>query len=293
VRKTSDVAAPQWFTDALATPFEVSETVVDGVVVRARCWGPRGPGVVLVHGGAAHAGWWDHLAPFLAHDRRIVAIDLSGHGDSDRRRDGYGLKTWAREVIAQGEAAGIEGPPFVVGHSMGGYVVLTTGCEHPNLVAGIVIIDSPLPAIPPDNALAENRLEVTPLRYYDTREEALRHFRFVPPDDYVLPYVREHVAAESIIETTAGWTWKFDPESLRRDRRVPTDALHSLTAPLVLFRAGHGLIRDEQVAEMRALLGRRVPVVTIPNAGHHALLDEPVAVAVGLQTAFEGWNSGP
>lgn len=74
--------APRWFLDALATPYEVSEVEVKGTVVRARCWGPPGPGVVLVHGGAAHAGWWDHVAPLIAANRRVVAVDLSGHGDS-------------------------------------------------------------------------------------------------------------------------------------------------------------------------------------------------------------------
>ena len=78
--------APQWFLDALATPPEHAETEVDGVPIHYRRWGSTArPGLVLVHGGAAHSGWWDHIAPLLAGEYCVVALDLSGHGDSGRR----------------------------------------------------------------------------------------------------------------------------------------------------------------------------------------------------------------
>ena len=53
---------------------------------------------MLVHGGAAHSGWWDHVAPLLTW-HRVVALDLTGHGDSDRR-EVYDMRLWAREVVA-------------------------------------------------------------------------------------------------------------------------------------------------------------------------------------------------
>jgi pimeloyl-ACP methyl ester carboxylesterase len=55
--------------------------------------------VVLVHGGSAHRHWWDHIAPVIARDHGVVAIDLSGHGDSDRRPV-YNFEAWAGEVVA-------------------------------------------------------------------------------------------------------------------------------------------------------------------------------------------------
>ena len=54
-----------------------------GCRIRTLRWGARDrPGVVLVHGGAAHAHWWVSIAPHLARDYAVVALDLSGHGDS-------------------------------------------------------------------------------------------------------------------------------------------------------------------------------------------------------------------
>ena len=98
--QTDTAVPPAWFTEALAAP--VSERVAsqDGVPVAYRMWGgPSGRGIVLVHGGGAHSRWWDHIAPLLAADRRVIAIDLSGHGDSGRR-ESYTIDRWAREVLA-------------------------------------------------------------------------------------------------------------------------------------------------------------------------------------------------
>ncbi len=86
-----------------------------------------------MHGGAAHAGWWDTTAPFLAAEHRVIAIDLSGHGDSDRR-ESYAIATWATEVVAVAAAESDEAP-IVFGHSMGGFVALTAGRDYGPLVA--------------------------------------------------------------------------------------------------------------------------------------------------------------
>src|SRR5260370_36800646 len=77
---------PGWFSAALDAPVQVGTTTVDGASIAYRAWGdPDGRSIVLVHGGAAHSRWWDHIAPMLTDGWRVVAVDLSGHGDSDRR----------------------------------------------------------------------------------------------------------------------------------------------------------------------------------------------------------------
>src|SRR5699024_7535396 len=109
-----------------------------------RVWGkPGSPVAVLVHGGAAHAGWWDHMAPHLIGHHRIVSIDLSGHGDS-QWRPAYSLESWAEEVMAVSRAEGSDSP-VLFGHSMGGFVCLTAARQYDSL-AGVVAIDSPVRA---------------------------------------------------------------------------------------------------------------------------------------------------
>jgi len=111
-------APPSWFTAALAVPRREGAVEVAGTPIHYLRWGEGDhPGLVLVHGGAAHAHWWSFQAPLLADCWQTIAIDLSGHGDSGRR-EVYSLELWASEVLAIADHAGFPGPPVVVGHSM-------------------------------------------------------------------------------------------------------------------------------------------------------------------------------
>jgi pimeloyl-ACP methyl ester carboxylesterase len=285
-------AEPAWFGRALAERPELVETVVAGTVVRARCWGSPGPGIVLIHGGAAHAAWWDHIGPLLSVDRRVVAVDLSGHGSSGHRTE-YTLATWSDEVAALGAAAGISGPPVVVGHSMGGYVALTLGGRQPQAVGAVIVIDSPVPSLAPAPALTREPTAESMRRRYASKDEVVRRFRVIPPDPWVLPYVAAHVADESVVEVEGGWTWKFDPISLSRDRALPTTLLSALPGRLAILRAEHGLITREIAVGMLSSYGRAAPVVELPGTGHHVPLDDPIALVVALRTMIAAWDSVP
>jgi pimeloyl-ACP methyl ester carboxylesterase len=281
-------APPAWFTDALATAPDEGTTVVDGATIAYRAWGnPGEPGIMLVHGGAAHARWWDHIGPLLAADHRIVALDLSGHGDSDRR-DAYQLDQWAREVLEVADAAGIGSAPTIVGHSMGGYVTLRVAGLHGDRLAGVVVIDSPVRDITPEERAAVEHRAFGPLHIYPTREDALARFHPIP-DQPTIPYVAAHVAETSIREVDGGWTWKFDPRIFARPALTP-ELLTRLDCRVALFRAEHGIVTPETSAVMYDRLGRAAPVIEIPAAGHHVMLDEPLALVTGIRTLLSDWD---
>lgn len=279
--------APEWFVDAISAPFESAEVEVDGKTVRAQCWGPVGPGLVLIHGGGAHAGWWDHIAPLLASEHRVVAVDLSGHGDSDWRAD-YSMSGWAAEALASARAGGVEGPPLVVGHSMGGWVALTIGAEFSADVAGVVVIDSPIVRLVAESATQERRAAGVPRRYA-TADEAIAHFRTIPDDPYIQPFAAAHVAATSVVRRDGAWTWKCDPRVFEFPQPVP-DLLAMVRCRVTVFRAEHGLVTTKIGARMYDLLGRAAPVILLPNTGHHVMLDEPLALVVALRTVLAEWR---
>ena len=82
------VHAPAWFTVALAVPRQEQMITIEGCPIHTIRWGERGrPGIVLVHGGAAHAEWWSFTGPQLAQQYDVVALDMSGHGESGRREE--------------------------------------------------------------------------------------------------------------------------------------------------------------------------------------------------------------
>jgi pimeloyl-ACP methyl ester carboxylesterase len=263
------------------------EVTVEGIAVHYRVWGPAdAPGVVLVHGGAAHSGWWDHIAPQLT-GHRVVAVDLSGHGDSGRR-EVYDGHLWAQEVIAAADAEGLH-RPVVIGHSMGGWVAVTVGVDFPGHVSAVAVIDSPLNDQPPDEARLRERRR--PHRLYPTVAEAVGRFRTLPLQDVLLPYVREHVARTSLRAVEGGWTWKFDPEFFG-NRLLLRDLLPHLGCPATLFRCEHGLVSPEMAAEMARLAPTALPVVDLADAGHHPMLDQPLALVTALRTLLAFWPAG-
>ncbi|SDX83830.1 Pimeloyl-ACP methyl ester carboxylesterase [Modestobacter sp. DSM 44400] len=279
--------APGWFQRALEDRPVHGEVTVDGAPVHYRVWGDESaPGVVLVHGGAANSGWWTHVAPQLP-GRRVVALDLSGHGDSGRR-EVYDGHLWAREVVAVAAAEQLD-RPAVIGHSMGGWVAVAVGVDAPEAVSGIAVIDSPLNDTAPDEARLRERRR--PHRVYPSVEEAVARFRTLPAQDVLLPYVREHVARDSLRTVEGGWTWKFDPEFFG-NRLLLRNLLPQLARPITLFRCEHGLVSADMAAEMSRLVPGGLPVAELADAGHHPMLDQPLALVAALRTLLAVWPAG-
>ncbi len=282
-------AAPAWFLDALAAPREHRYTAVSGCRISYWRWGHGGlPGVILVHGGGAYAGWWDHVAPWLVTpERSVVAVDLSGHGDSGHRET-YRLEDWAEEMLAVAEHAELEGPSVLAGHSLGAWSTVVAAAEHPEAVAGLGLMDCRITDPPPEEVDEPVARPVRARRVYATLEEALDRYRPEPAQAGNLPFVMNHLAAGSIREVEGGWTWKFDPRVLVQ-RRPGALALRKVTCPVAIIRGEQGLVTPAILDEMQSALGGRAPVVDVPLAGHHLMLDQPLSVVTALRAVLAGW----
>ncbi|MEZ5383123.1 MAG: alpha/beta hydrolase [Microthrixaceae bacterium] len=282
---------PRWFRRA--TEHRPTEHTVDsrGVAINYLAWGPEGaPGLVFVHGGAAHAHWWSFLVPLLADDHRVVAIDLSGHGDSGRRAT-YSLDAWCEEVMAVAGDAAMGPRPVMVGHSMGGFVTISTAARHSRELGGIVILDSPVSRPDPEVEASRQGKIFANAKTYPDAETAVARFRTVPEQDHYVPEVFSWVARHSLRPADdGGWTWKFDPEIFVPPRSGPRDVLDRVTCRVALFRAEHGLVTPDIGAYMYERLGSRAPVVEIPEAGHHMMLDQPLPLLAALRTLLADWD---
>ncbi len=282
--------APAWFDRALATPREDRFVEVEGCRIHYLRWGQPGrPGIVLVHGGAANAHWWAHVAPLFP-EYCVAALDLSGHGESGRR-EAYPRDVWAREVLAVAGDAGMAGPPLVIGHSMGGFVTIMAAAEHGEDIAGAVIIDSPvrLPSEEERVGLAGKAFRAP--KVYPDVQSALARYRTVPDQPSSLPYVMDHVARNSLRAVDGGYTWSFDPVIFQRvTPRATADELPRVKSRVALFRAENGLVTPHIGREMYELLGRVAPVIEIPEAYHHIMLDQPLLLVTGLRTLLADWQ---
>ena len=283
--------APEWFREAVATPFDDCDVEVAGCAIHYLKWGESGrPGLVLVHGGAAHAHWWSFIAPQLTHDYQVVALDLSGHGDSGRREQ-YPREIWADEIMAVAEDAQLVGAPIVVGHSMGGFVCISAAARYGDRLAGAVILDSPVRRPDPEaEEGARGRAFRNPKVYPDI-ETALQHYRVVPEPTCAEPYILDHIGRHSLRRVEGGWTWKFDPLVFRRFApRAIHEILPEVGCRVALFRAEFGLVTPDIGDYMVELLDRNAPVVEVPSAYHHLMLDQPLALITGLRAILSDWE---
>ena len=286
--------APPWFRRALAVPFADERVEVDGVAVHYLAWGQPGRrGLVFVHGGGAHAHWWTHVAATFAQDFRVVAIDLSGHGDS-QHRDLYTPEQWADEVMAVAAHGRIEGRPVVVGHSMGGFVTIATAARYSQDLSGVIICDSPVTEPDPEIGAFHLREAFGAPRTYPNVDEALRRFRTVPPQDHYLDYVIDHVGRRSLAAVEGGWQWKFDRRIFEQFgagmRGIAYPYLEQVSCRLALLRSEHGLVTADIGEFMYEKLGRVTPIIEIPEAGHHAMLDQPLILLTALRTLLADWD---
>lgn len=114
----------------------------DGIGLHVRLWGGAGDApFVLVHGLASNARLWDGVAETLAaYGHRVAAVDLRGHGRSDKPDHGYDYPTVCADVAAVVDALGMD-RPVAVGQSWGGNVVLELAARRGDDVRGVACVD--------------------------------------------------------------------------------------------------------------------------------------------------------
>jgi pimeloyl-ACP methyl ester carboxylesterase len=295
-RSAPTSTVPPWFVAALAQKPEHVNTEIDGCRIHVRVWGGRElPPLVLVHGGGAHSGWWDHVAPFFSHSYRVIAPDLSGHGDSGTRA-AYDLNIWARELIEAASVAGPSGRPTIVGHSMGGFATGRAAERYGQQIDSIAVIDTPLwDQVPEAPRLRNRNQRATAFR---SKEEILARFTPVPPQETVLPYIGHHIAAESVQRMLKGWVWKFDDTifdtSLFDDHPAEQETMEQMLAELPCrvgyIRCEAGLVPPDMGECIRSLFQLRGPFVELAAAGHHPMLDQPLPLVATLRTLLEMWS---
>jgi pimeloyl-ACP methyl ester carboxylesterase len=296
--------APDWFRAAVAVEPEHRSISVAGAPIRYGIWG-RGAGkpvLVLVHGSAAHLRWWSFVAPFLSDRWEVLALELSGNGDSGWR-DGYDVPTRAEEILAVCRDAGyFDRPdkPTLAGHSFGSVCAVHAAVRAPERFGALVLLDPPL--IPPGQPYPRGDREIKPNRVYASPEEAVERFRLYPPQPLPEDYITDYVARWSLKPVPAeaggpGWTWKFDPAiyakapppdladrfNSLRDKPLRVGLLHGTLSPIVT---------PDRVGFVTQLFAGWGPMVPIHDAHHHLMLDQPRPFATALRTLLTCWQDG-
>jgi pimeloyl-ACP methyl ester carboxylesterase len=287
---------PDWFRDVMALPRESRTVDVDGCPIHYLRWGdPSRPGVVLIHGFLAHARCLSFIGALLSTDHHVVAYDVSGYGDSGHR-ERYDDATRAREMVAVADDARMSRPTLVA-HSYGTTVAMS-GIEHSaERFAGVIGCDVLMHR--PDRLLqfrSQQRItgrfrgDVPKRRVYPDLASGVARYRLAPPQPVENGFLLDYIARHSLTPCEGGWTWKFDPQVYRSDGRdddwwiAQAERFVRLDAHKAFVYGADSLLFDADTEAYLRELGADFPIVSIPGARHHLMLDRPLAFADTLRT---------
>jgi pimeloyl-ACP methyl ester carboxylesterase len=160
--------------------------------------GGSGPAVVLIHGYTDMGDMWGPMATELEKTHTVIVPDLRGIGHSSKPEGGYDKKTQAADIRAVVTALGFD-TTEVVAHDIGNMVAYAYTAQFPDKVSKLVVIDAPIPGIPPWDDIIKN--------------PALWHFNFWGPEEEKLVEGRERIYLDRIWNDFAADPSKIDDET--------------------------------------------------------------------------------
>lgn len=279
------MAAPAVAAGIPAYPaaFRTTDIQVGDATIHVRVGG-SGPAVVLLHGFGDTGDMWAPLAGRLAADHTVVVPDLRGMGRSSRPPGGYDKKSQAGDIRGVLAKLGIE-KSAVVGHDIGTMVAYAYAARYPERTTKLVVMDAPVPGIPPWDQIVRNPL--------------LWHFSFGGPDAERLVAGRERIYLDRFWNEFAGNPARIDEETRRhyaglyaqpgamraafaQFNAIPQDEKDNLvsvrtrlTMPVLAVGGEKSFGANEAIVMRNA--ATNVTEVVIRDAGHWLMEEQPAA----------------
>jgi len=222
------------------------------------------PALVLVHCWTCDRGLWDAQVPRLSRQRRVVRLDLAGHGASGQQRATWSVETFGDDVVAVVEALKLK-RVILVGHSMGGHVCLDAARKLGSRCVGIVPVDTlfdfeeRMPSEEIETFLAPFETD-----YPKAAEGFVRQYLFVPtsPAEVVEAVVsRTRAAPKAMAVAALRDVWSYDSAAAADRVTVPIHAINGDRYP------------TNVEANRRHASGYRVSY--IKGTGHYPMLEAP------------------
>jgi pimeloyl-ACP methyl ester carboxylesterase len=250
----------------------------DGVAVRFEVHGGGGPALVFVHGWSCDRTYWLGQVNHFAERYRVVAVDLAGHGESGLDRPAWTMASFGDDVVAVVDHLGLA-ETVLIGHSMGGDVIVEAARRLPGRVAGLVWVDvySTLgEAALDETAVAEF---VAPFRadfVTATRDFVRGMFlpsssadlvEFVAADMSAAP---PHIALDAIRHAVS-------------NEPAVTAGLRGLALPTVAINPDNGH------TDVEALRRYGVQTVLMAGVGHFLMMEDPQTFNRLLEEAVMAW----
>lgn len=267
---------------------------LNGLTLHARDWGGKGTPLVLVHGLASNARIWDLVAPLLAKEHRVVALDQRSHGLSQPPADhNYTFDALCGDLHAVLEA--LQCPaPVVVGHSWGANVALEFAARYPGALRGALMLDGGMMTLGQRMTWAEAETRLAPPPLAGTPLEDFRRYIIEVAGDDFTEEIYEIVLGNFALhpDNTIAPHLAFD-DHMRIVRAMwEEDAEHTLpkvSCPALFLLAEPPLPHDDDTAAFmqfrhdavettRRLMPHAV-IEWLPDSIHDVQLQKPQLVA--------------
>jgi pimeloyl-ACP methyl ester carboxylesterase len=248
----------------------------DGARIACLDFGGTGLPVVLLHGLAGHAGEWAETAGWLTERHRVVALDVRGHGHSERAPDDVSRAAHVADVAFVIERLGLR-PVVLVGQSLGGHLAILVAARCPTLVRALVVAEaSPAGAGEQGAARIAAEVRTSLARWpvpFASREAAVTFFGG--------PSVSADAWAAGLEQRDDGWWPTFDLDVMARTLRQAIAADYwneweRIHCPALIVRAGAGQLTTAQAQEMVDRLPH-ARLAELPDAPHDLHLGQPEA----------------
>lgn len=276
----------EWFNESLlSTPTE-NFVEVEGAKIHYLTWGDtKNPGLFFIHGFSANAHWWDFIAPAFIEDYCVVAIDLSGSGDSDHRET-YSQEMYANEIKAVCDEMDWESADFIA-HSMGGSISLNATSIYPETFKSLYLLDS-IVILPPDKVrnYSSNRSMIRADFIYEDEASAIESFRLIPPQPCRNEFLLNHIAINSYKQTEEGWLLKSDGKMMKTyQSKDLTETLMAIQCPIYIVYGLMSQIFTQEILDYTVYVGNIPPerVIGVPGTMHHLFVDDPLSVIEELK----------
>ena len=246
----------------------------DGVPIAFQTAGEGPPAVVFVHGWSCDRSYWREQLDDFARTHRVVALDLAGHGGSGADRESWSMEAFGQDVVAVLDSLALE-RAVLVGHSMGGAVIVEAALAAPERVIGLIGVDTL--QNPDEPAMTDDAIAATVARFETDFGSALRNL----VSSVMFTEDADPGLKAWIVEDMGSGDARAGVESLRSYLRWHatrrTDALAALTAPLHLINATLFPTNVEATSRYG------IDVVIVPEVGHFLMLEDPEAFAAHLR----------
>lgn len=245
-----------------------------------------GPHLVLVHGAGFCKEIWDPMTADLdaaGFAGAITALDLRGHGDSDRSEPPLDWRDLGRDVLTV--IADVAAPVVGVGHSAGAASLVLAERVHPGRFAGLVLIE-PIIMKPPHGRSEDSALANLTMRRrfrFASLEDVRANFVGKPPFSAWRPDVLDAYVVSGFRSDGDAWVLKCDPADEAEYYRSGGDHdawydLPALRDPVTLMAGAESNTHPpEFVAELAEQIGSP-QVVIVPKATHFLPMERPDAV---------------